>query len=77
MDSLNKPLFIYYKTPNSSQIQNNFHQFTNKYNFIKSQTNPNMYKSYIHTTNLYEKCYKTSKHPNKIRILQKYTIYKN
>ena len=28
---------------------------TNKYNFLKSQTNPNMYKSYIHTTNFYRK----------------------
>ena len=34
------------------QIQN---KFTNKYNFIKSQTNPIMYKSYIHTTNFYGK----------------------
>ena len=27
----------------------------NKYNFLKSQTNLNMYKSYIHTTNFYGK----------------------
>ena len=26
-------------------IQHMFQQFTNKYNFIKSKTNPNMYKS--------------------------------
>jgi hypothetical protein len=45
-----------------------------KHNFIKSQTNPNMYKSYIHTINFYGKSYKTSKHPNKIHILQKYAI---
>jgi hypothetical protein len=28
---------------------------TNKYNFLKSQTNPNMYKSHIKTTNFYKK----------------------
>jgi hypothetical protein len=33
-----------------------------------------MYKSYIHTTNLYGKSYKTSKHTNKLHILQKYAI---
>jgi len=43
-----------HKTP-MSQIQIKFHQFTNKYNFRKFQTHPNMYKSYIHTTNFYGK----------------------
>ena len=33
-----------------------------------------MYKTYIHTTNLYGKNYKTSKHKNKLHILQKYAI---
>jgi hypothetical protein len=33
-----------------------------------------MYKSYIYTTNLYGKGYKTIKHPNKIHMLQKYAI---
>jgi len=28
---------------------------TNKYIFLKSQTNPNMYKSHIKTTNFYKK----------------------
>ena len=42
---------------------------TNKYNFLKSQIN--LYKSYFHTTNLYGKNYKTSKHTNKLHILHK------
>ena len=42
---------------------------TNKYNFFKSETNLNMYKSYIHTINFYEKSYKISKHKNKVHIL--------
>jgi hypothetical protein len=37
-----------------NQNQNQFHQITTKYNFSKSQTNSNMYKSYIHTINFYE-----------------------
>ena len=46
---------------------------TNKYNFVKSQTNPNMYKSYIHITIFYRKNYKTSKQTNKLHILHKNT----
>jgi hypothetical protein len=37
------------------QNQTQFHQMTNKYNVLKSQTNLNMYKSYIYTTNFYRK----------------------
>jgi len=55
------------------QNQTQFHQMTNKYNFSKSQTNPNMYKSYIHTINLYKKRYKTSKYTNKLHILDQNT----
>jgi hypothetical protein len=57
MNPLNKPFLFHHKTP-KSQIQNKFHQFINKYNFIKSQTNPTMCKSYIHTLNFYEKAIK-------------------
>ena len=44
---------------------------TNKYNFLKSQTNPNMYKSCIYTTNFVEKSYEINKHTNKLHILHK------
>jgi len=45
---------FHYKKP-KSQNQNRFYQITNKYNFLRYKTNPNMYKSYIHRTNLYGK----------------------
>ena len=44
MDPLNEPFLFHHKT-SKSKIQHKFHQFTNKYNFTKSKTNPNMYKS--------------------------------
>jgi hypothetical protein len=37
------------------QNQTQFHQMINKYNFLKSQTKSNMYKSCIYTTNFYRK----------------------
>jgi hypothetical protein len=37
------------------QNQTQFHSMTNKYNFLNSQINPNMYKSYIYTTILFYK----------------------
>jgi hypothetical protein len=50
--------------------QNQFHQMRNKYNFLKSQTNPNIYQSYILTTNFSrKKLY--NKHINKLNILHK------
>jgi hypothetical protein len=41
---------------------------------LKFQTNSNMYKSYIYTTNFYGKNYKTSKHTNKLHILYQNSI---
>jgi hypothetical protein len=47
---------IYFITKHPShKNQTQFHQITNNYNFSKSQINPNMYKSYIHTIHFYEK----------------------
>ena len=40
---------------------------TNKYNFLKSQLDSNMYKYIISL----EKSYKSSKHTNKLHILHK------
>jgi hypothetical protein len=37
------------------QNQTQFHQMINKYNFLKSQTKSNMYKSCIYTINFYRK----------------------
>jgi hypothetical protein len=51
---LNNHYLFHYKTP-KLQNQTQFHQMTNKYNFLKSQTNLNMYISYIHTTNFNRK----------------------
>ena len=45
---------FHYKTL-KSQNQNRFNKITNKYNFLKSQTNPKIYKSYIHTINFHRK----------------------
>ena len=58
-----------------SVIQHKFQQFINKYNFTKYKTNHNMYKI-INPYNKFvlEKNNKTSEHPNKIHILQKYVI---
>ena len=51
---------------------------TDKYNFLKSQANLNMYKLYIHTTHFYKKkkkkrrrSYKTSKHTKKLNMAHK------
>jgi hypothetical protein len=46
---------------------------TDKYNFLKSQTNLNMYKLYIHTTHFHKKSYKPSKHTNKLNMPHKNT----
>jgi hypothetical protein len=44
---------------------------TNKYNFLKSQTNLNIYKSTFIQQIFIGKNYKTSKHINKLHILHK------
>ena len=62
---------FHHKTPKSS-IQIRFHQFTNKYNFIKSTL---IYTNYTFIQQIFKgKNYKTSKHQNKIHILQNYIV---
>jgi len=67
---LNKPLFI--SLQNTSQkFKINFINLKNIYNFSKSQTNSNMYKSYIHTINFYGK-----KAIKQVNTQTKYIYYK-